>query len=159
MRTAHLASRTVEGRLTLPAAPTSPFFARAFASDVLAGLAPPATIETVRLVVSEIVSNSVEHARSAVELTVRAGQSFVHVEARDASDAMPAPRSRPHLDDERGRGLELLDVLCERHGARRTADGKVVWCEIVTEPPRRVRGAERRIARNGRSGRSGNRPR
>ncbi len=139
MRSASRVPSKVEGRLTLPAEVTSPSFARAFASDVLAGLAPAATIETVRLVVSEIVSNSVEHAATSVELSVRADRSTVHVEARDASAVLPARRGHHQLDDERGRGLGLLDVLCERHGARRTPTGKVVWCEIETSPPATVR--------------------
>jgi anti-sigma regulatory factor (Ser/Thr protein kinase) len=144
MRVAHRTSRTVESKITLPAEPRSPYLARAFASDVLAGLAPASTIDTVRLVVSEIVSNSVQHAASPVELTIRADRSVVHVEARDESSVMPRRRDRPRSDDERGRGLDLLEVLCERHGARRTGVGKTVWCEIATVAARPRRRRNRR---------------
>ncbi|MCU1459300.1 MAG: hypothetical protein JWL73_3392 [Actinomycetia bacterium] len=148
MRTAvHRTPRTVEGKLSLPGRSTSPYFARAFASDVLSGLAPPATIETVRLVVSEIVSNSVEHAASSVELSVRADRAMVHVEARDGSRVMPKRRAAHRPDDENGRGLALLDVLCERHGARPTEDGKVVWCDIATTPAVPDVPSERRLPR------------
>jgi hypothetical protein len=32
-------------------------------------------------------------------------------------------------DDESGRGLQIVSQLSLRWGARRTAGGKIVWCE------------------------------
>ncbi|HMI23110.1 MAG TPA: ATP-binding protein, partial [Streptosporangiaceae bacterium] len=46
----------------------------------------------------------------------------------DSSGALPRLRS-PNGDDENGRGLQVVRQLSQRWGARRTANGKVVWCE------------------------------
>ena len=48
------------------------------------------------------------------------------------SDAdQPLPRLRKAKEgDEGGRGLQLVATLSARWGARPTAEGKVVWCEL-----------------------------
>jgi hypothetical protein len=52
------------------------------------------------------------------------------VEVTDDSAALPRLR-HPDEDDERGRGLQVISQFAQRWGARRTATGKVVWCEQV----------------------------
>ena len=46
----------------------------------------------------------------------------------DDSAALPRLRQASD-DDESGRGLQVVSQLAQRWGARRTATGKVVWCE------------------------------
>ena len=46
----------------------------------------------------------------------------------DNSGALPRLR-QANGEDENGRGLQVVRQLSQRWGARRTATGKVVWCE------------------------------
>ena len=87
--------------------------------------------ETLVLVVSELVTNAVVHTgRSAVlRLALPDGPGPVRVEVVDASGAPPLPRYAPG-DATNGRGLELVELLCDRWGWYPQASGKLVWCEI-----------------------------
>jgi hypothetical protein len=46
----------------------------------------------------------------------------------DGSAARPRLRHAGR-DEECGRGLEVVSQLAQRWGARRTPQGKIVWCE------------------------------
>jgi hypothetical protein len=71
-------------------------------------------IPTTELLVSELVTNVNERA--------------LVCEVLDNSGALPRLR-QASSDDENGRGLQVVRQLSHRWGARRTATGKVVWCE------------------------------
>jgi anti-sigma regulatory factor (Ser/Thr protein kinase) len=89
-----------------------------------------ADVDTVVLLVSELVTNAVLHARSDVVLTVDDQGTTVRVEVADASPLPP----RLHdfaVDSATGRGMKLLDRLARRWGAVPGKDGgKVVWFEV-----------------------------
>lgn len=87
------------------------------------------------LVVSELVTNAVAHAGSAVRLAVRAGTTGVRLEVGDDSDHLPRVRSWS-TTAATGRGLRLVEHSVDRWAAERTAAGKTVWCEIGTPPTR-----------------------
>lgn len=108
---------------------------------------PDETLETVELLTSELVTNAVEHSRpSAADLSgegegerdatvwarVRICGSAVVLEVWDGDPTPPLPREA-ELQDERGRGLLLLDALAERCGYYwPSVGGKVVWAEVPT---------------------------
>jgi hypothetical protein len=85
------------------------------------GFEEPATLLT-----SELVTNAVLHARSALEVTVRFtdGQLWVGV-----SDGHPGPpvRKRYGPDAATGRGLMLVERIASAWGTEMSATGKVVW--------------------------------
>ncbi|MFB7612750.1 ATP-binding protein [Kitasatospora sp. NPDC056181] len=55
----------------------------------------------------------------------------LRVEVADASQAAPAPRhAGADTDATNGRGLELVELLCDRWGWYPDGSGKRVWCEI-----------------------------
>jgi len=110
------------------------------------GLDPDAPIaETLVLVVSELVTNAVVHTGCPAVLrlsmpvatpgTEEASEllSLVRVEVADASRTAPAPRHAGG-DATNGRGLELVELLCDRWGWYPDGSGKRVWCEIGAEP-------------------------
>ncbi|TWE19056.1 anti-sigma regulatory factor (Ser/Thr protein kinase) [Kitasatospora atroaurantiaca] len=110
------------------------------------GLDPDAPIaETLVLVVSELVTNAVVHTGCPAVLRLSmpvaaAGSdeasavlSLVRVEVADASRTAPAPRHAGG-DSTNGRGLELVELLCDRWGWYPDGSGKRVWCEIGAEP-------------------------
>lgn len=82
------------------------------------------------LVVSELTSNAVIHARTPVEVRVRALDGGIRIEVRDGVEHGPAPAD----DDLAGRGLGLRVVaqLASRWGIDPMPDGKVVWAELGT---------------------------
>ncbi|MFC5663597.1 ATP-binding protein [Kitasatospora misakiensis] len=55
----------------------------------------------------------------------------LRVEVADASRIAPAPRrAGADVDATNGRGLELVELLCDRWGWYPDGSGKRVWCEI-----------------------------
>jgi anti-sigma regulatory factor (Ser/Thr protein kinase) len=90
-----------------------------------------ADIDTATLLVSEVVTNAVLHARTRVTLTVEVADEVVRITVRDGSPVQPrihafAPTSAT------GRGLRLLDRLAKRWGVYPdpATGGKVVWFEV-----------------------------
>lgn len=84
-------------------------------------------IPTTELLVSELVTNAVKYSRGDVTLRLVNEKALV-CEVLDSSGALPRLR-QASSDDENGRGLQVVRQLAHRWGARRTATGKVVWCE------------------------------
>ena len=115
--------------------------ARAAARAALADWSLPAeALETAVLVLSELVGNAVAHGRPPIDARVRRLADRVVVEVADSGGRLPR-RRHAGVDQEAGRGLELVATLADRWGVRPTADGKVVWAEIgpaaLTPPPTR----------------------
>jgi len=84
-------------------------------------------VETLRLLVSEVVTNAVRHGAHTqpVELNVH-WNSEVRIEVSDHGDGFtPHPRLGP-LDEPGGFGLYLVGRLADRWGVE-TDDGTTVW--------------------------------
>jgi anti-sigma regulatory factor (Ser/Thr protein kinase) len=114
--------------LRLPASTDSVPAARRFARDALRHSSTD--VDTVLLLVSEVVTNAVLHARSEVVIEVEELAGVARVEVTDASPLRPRPH-RFGAESATGRGLRLLDQLSLRWGtAPHDAGGKVVWFEV-----------------------------
>jgi anti-sigma regulatory factor (Ser/Thr protein kinase) len=90
--------------------------------------------DTAGFVVSELVSNAVEHACTGVGLTLERGPRGLRVSVRDSSPVgFPGPvrRSTDPLGRVRGRGLELVESLTAAWGVDVQPDGNTVWAEIT----------------------------
>lgn len=100
-------------------------FARRAAGD------SPADVETLVLLVSEVVTNAVLHARSDIRLDIRPAGDVLRVEVHDGSPVEPRVHHF-HLTSGTGRGLRMLEQLARRWGveADPTGGGKVVWFEV-----------------------------
>jgi len=88
-------------------------------------------LSVVLLVSNELVSNAYEHAHSPVRISVRRTGTpcRVRVEVVDESaDELTPGRSR--LNENRGRGLVLVDRLCTEWGVINHQAGKTVWAEV-----------------------------
>lgn len=102
---------------------------RAWVRERLEGWGLPSLVELAELLVSELVTNALRHASGPIQLTVLLLDEIVTLAVRDAET--PLPRLRRVGDgDEGGRGLQLVATLASRWGARPTAGGKVVWCDL-----------------------------
>lgn len=82
-------------------------------------------------VVSELVTNAVLHARSAVTVSLRyrPAARVLLVEVHDESPQRPVVRHYP-AESTTGRGLALVEELARGWGVRADAPGKTVWCEL-----------------------------
>ncbi|MFC9592944.1 ATP-binding protein [Streptomyces sp. NPDC056944] len=118
----------------LPALTASVARARRLAEErlILWGCGPDIR-DTVALVVSELVTNAVVHTASdRVVCEIREGEETLRIAVRD--EGGPAgPRIRDCGEEERGRGLLIVDALCTAWGADRTGHGtaQVVWAELA----------------------------
>jgi anti-sigma regulatory factor (Ser/Thr protein kinase) len=82
------------------------------------------------LVMSELVSNAVEHARTRLVLRVSFAGTSVLIEVSD--DSRAEPELRPMDSSElRGRGLQFVDALARAWSWRPDGNGKTVWAEMA----------------------------
>jgi len=87
--------------------------------------------EPTLLVLTELLTNAVEHARPPLQVTLRLGREFVRVEVCDA--APEPPRFRPQEAEGRGHGVPLVAALALRHGWTPHPPGKTVWADVAAE--------------------------
>jgi anti-sigma regulatory factor (Ser/Thr protein kinase) len=128
----------VRPALRLPSDPGSAVRARRFAEQVLSDRAVAASadhIDSVALVVSELVTNSVRHGSKAGDdicLALDAAPGRTVVEVYDPAHHRPQlqPKSSAR---ECGRGLLILDAMCPRlWGSRVCESGKCVWAAVLS---------------------------
>jgi anti-sigma regulatory factor (Ser/Thr protein kinase) len=121
----------------LPGTPRSAALARQAARQLL-GDSHPAT-ETAMLLVSELVTNAVQHTRSgepggSVTIALCTGPAGLLIQVRDdggASEPRVAAIAGVTADAaEHGYGLRLVDALAERWGTITSPDGRITWCRI-----------------------------
>jgi len=119
--------------IELPAEATSVRAARRYCRARLETLDAGELADPVVLLVSELVTNVVQHARTPCSVSVRsvgAGPGrAVRVEILDADPRLPAERE-VDVDAGSGRGLLLVRKLSSRHGWERRGGGKLVWFEV-----------------------------
>ena len=86
--------------------------------------------DTALLLVSELVSNAILHARSTIRLTATSEASHLRVEVTDESARLPLARYYSP-DATTGRGLHLVDRLADSWGFDTLGPaGKTVWFEL-----------------------------
>jgi PAS domain S-box-containing protein len=91
-------------------------------------------VETATLLTSEVVTNAIVHAGTAIELRVQADRSGVRVSVGDESNAVPTQRHYGRTSTT-GRGMAMVELLATNHGMVSTsAGGKTVWFELGTPP-------------------------
>jgi anti-sigma regulatory factor (Ser/Thr protein kinase) len=81
------------------------------------------------VVLSELVTNAVLHARSEIELRL-VYDDVLRLEVCDASDTMPVPRGHASSTTT-GRGLHLVAALASSWGYEPRGAGKCVWAEFA----------------------------
>ena len=117
----------VERSASLPPEPDSPREARRLFRDAVAAGGRDSWLDAGELAVSEVVTNAVLHAHTAIQVSVAVYDVEVCVEVRDANPTLPVARD---YDDQAstGRGLGLVAAVACDHGVESLgADGKVIW--------------------------------
>lgn len=128
----------MDPRLELPPEPGSVALARRWitrhASEVGGGGVDPALLDTLELLVSEVVTNAVVHADTTCTMTLMRCDDRLRIEVSDGSSALPVHRSPPELA-EGGRGVGLVAMLSDDCGSHRSPDGgKTCWFEVCIPP-------------------------
>src|SRR5438132_8167033 len=104
--------------------------ARRFVRDTLQSWDADEHTDTATLLISELVTNAVLHARCAPEVVLVLEGTVLRVEVHDTSPILPA-RRHYGLQAGTGRGMVLVEQMAFEWGARPTSGGKVVWFELV----------------------------
>ena len=115
---------------SLPAQPRSVPLARSWAEGWLAGSdVPEPARDVARLVISELVTNAISQGEGAVRVMLDAGEGSLLVEVFDSGHRLPSLDDAP-VDATSGRGLRLVDAVCDEWGVREELEGKTVWARV-----------------------------
>ncbi len=118
---------------TFPAVASSAAAARNLAAQAVADI-PADAVEEIRLMVSELASNAIEHAMTGFRLRIHRSRQEIRVEVTDGGGGTPAMRS-PGRDAPKGRGLQIVNVLSTHWGVERESDSaKTVWFTLEFAP-------------------------
>lgn len=123
--------RGVPTAVTLAPEPGAAATAREWMSAVLDGW-PARSVDAARLLVSELVTNAVLHARSEIGLRCHFEATHVRIEIADGRRDGPLLK-RYARDSSTGRGLRLVSALATEWGVTRGPAGKVVWFIVTPE--------------------------
>lgn len=107
--------------------------ARHFVRDRLISWEATEGLDAAVLVTSELVTNAVLHARTAIQVRVEVDGRRVRIEVFDENSRAPVQAACPP-DATSGRGLALVSALAPAWGIDHRPDGKVVWAELGTTP-------------------------
>jgi anti-sigma regulatory factor (Ser/Thr protein kinase) len=110
----------------------APAQARTTIADWLEGLVDRRSVEDVKLLVSELVTNAVRHPRrdGHIDVTLELSRARVRVEVCDPGDGFRKPRvGAPPPDALGGRGLLIVDRVASRWGVTAGRPTRV-WFEL-----------------------------
>jgi anti-anti-sigma regulatory factor/anti-sigma regulatory factor (Ser/Thr protein kinase) len=85
--------------------------------------------DSASLIVTELVANGIQHARTPMRLALSLRERHLHVSVRDGSSRMPRPTVADD-DLESGRGLLIVEGLAAAWGCVAVAGGKLVWVTL-----------------------------
>jgi anti-sigma regulatory factor (Ser/Thr protein kinase) len=118
--------------LTLPPVPRAVAAARHWARQTLTRWRLASLAEPTEHLVSELVTNSIEHADDGASVVVLLmyAAGTMRLEVRDHDPLNVPLLKKPAPTDIGGRGLVIVQALSDRWGIRITDSGKTVWCEL-----------------------------
>ncbi|GIE83135.1 hypothetical protein Aph02nite_90850 [Actinoplanes philippinensis] len=96
----------------------------------------PGLVHPARRVLSELVRNAAEHARTDIRVTLTRRGDGLCLAVSDGDHRLPrlrapAPVRRGRPLDERGCGLQVVQAAAAGWGAEPTPGGKVVWALVT----------------------------
>ena len=127
------AAPLASAQMTLRPEPQQVAVGRRFTRQTLTAWQHTDLADTACLLVSEILTNAVHHARQMIGLRLHHTAGEVIAEITDDNTQLPQ-RTLPAAADESGRGLTLVEALAGTWGARLSSTGKTVWFTLAIDP-------------------------
>jgi len=126
------------GTVFLPCAPASVAVARQrLTADLVAAGILRAAVGDAALVVSELLSNAIRHARplpgSSLQVAWAVGDGAVEVAVSDGGAHTRPQQAHASVSSLGGRGLDIVEYLCRAWGVRTDEAGLTVWA-ILSAP-------------------------
>lgn len=116
----------------LPHDPASAGRARQLVARCAEALGQAEHAELAQLLVTELVANSVKHAAPPLVIDCEATDHGLKITVHDGSFERPVRRD-PHMTDESGRGIQLVEAVADQWGVDDHPDGtKSVWVTVGT---------------------------
>ena len=120
----------------LPWAPASVAVARQrLAADLCAAGIFEAAVGDAVLVVSELLSNAIRHARplpgANVQVAWALGNDAIEVAVSDGGSPTTPARTHASVSALGGRGLDIVEYLARRWGVRSDDSGHTVWAVLA----------------------------
>jgi hypothetical protein len=117
--------------IDLPPIPPSVPASRHLVLELLRAWDVPHDREDAALLVTELVSNVVDHVRGEANLTLELGVSgeCLRIAVVDGSSVQPVVHELS-ADRPRGRGMRMVQAIADRWGAEDHRGGKRVWFEL-----------------------------
>jgi hypothetical protein len=119
----------VKVQANFPPVPASAGEARQLASRALDQWGLAAAEETALLLLTELISNGVRHANTALTMVLSYEGSRLHVGVSD-HDTQPPSLMPASLQNHHGWGLRLVSLLSSDWGTTVNPDGKTVWFDL-----------------------------
>ena len=88
--------------------------------------------DAAQLLTSEVVTNSLLHARSSIRLTIEQTTSGIRIAVTDGSVVVPSMRPKSNSATT-GRGLLLLNQLADEWDTDVAEGGKTVWFTLRSD--------------------------
>ena len=82
------------------------------------------------MLVSEVVTNAVEHGSSAITLEMTTAPGILRISVSSAAALAPPPPAWPETSAVSGRGLAIVAAVAARWGTEHHRDGTRVWFEL-----------------------------
>lgn len=115
--------------LSIPADSASIASARKFTESFLRTRGLEGLVDTMVLLVSEVVTNAIIHGGSAAELCLMQRGNSIRAEVRDGSQLLPAVKQYSDSATT-GRGMLIVESLASSWGTETQEGGKVVWFAV-----------------------------
>jgi anti-sigma regulatory factor (Ser/Thr protein kinase) len=117
--------------IDLPPAVTSVPVARHLTLELLRAWDVPHDREDAALLVTELVSNVVDHVGGEASFTLQLELSdqWLRIGVIDGSSIRPVVRELS-MDNPRGRGMRMVQTIADRWGSDEHLEGKRVWFEL-----------------------------
>ena len=124
----------------LPCVPSSVAVARSrISADLRSAGLFAATVADAALVLSELLSNAILHARPLPGTRIRAAwvlsPATLEVLVSDGGSGTRPQAGRPSLSALGGRGLSIVEHLCSSWGVRADDGGSTVWAVLPAPRP------------------------
>ena len=118
-------------QIDLPPIPPSVTVARHLVLELLRSWNAPQDREDAALLVTELVSNVVDHVRGEANLTLELefSDEWLRIAVIDGSSIRPVVQELSQ-DRPRGRGMRMVESIADRWGADEHLGGKRVWFEL-----------------------------